>query len=178
MWSFLLQNKAKIGVVVSILTVVFTGLSYHASAVTTYKEQTIAEVTTKIQAEHNKLIDEQRKAHDKELQAKLNKHTQELINAEKARDKYWQEHYAGKQADLISEYETKLAAEKIRNETVHIDDTLNSDTVRLLNDARSLVSTPADYDYRATGPTDITTNRQEVISTLLSRLATNTSTDG
>lgn len=177
MWSLLLKHKEKIGVVVSVIAVVITGMGYHASAVKAHKEQTVLEVTTQIQTEHNKLIEEQRKAHEQDLQAKLNKHAQELINAERARDNYWKQHYASKQADLINEYETKLAAEKIRNESNHIDDNLNPDTVRLLNQARNLVSTPTDYDYRVAGHTNITTDRQQVVSSLLSRLDANTSSD-
>jgi len=163
--TFLKNYKKPIGIVVSIILACSLLVKMHTGFVHNYEEQ----IRTELQTQFNAVTAEHQEAETKRINDLMAKHEKDLTEALTKRERYFEAKAQADRLDLISKYETKLKIAEIKNESNSINDVLNVDTQRLLNQARGIVSPPKDYGYRFSEDTGATKNRPETSNTLLSR---------
>jgi hypothetical protein len=99
-----------------------------------------------IQLQYNDLIENQRIKYNDELKLKFDEYNKSLIDSKIKHDNYWSDLLEKQKNDLIAEHNTKTEAVRITDATKTIEqDSVNIDALRLLQQSKRIISTPADY---------------------------------
>lgn len=171
MITALLKHKKVIGIVLTLIATLTGIATYHATVVSNFKNSVTEKVTTEIQKEHNRLITEQIVKHQNEMQAKISEYNKKLAEANEQRDTYWQNYYANKERELLDKHKRDLEIASINDEadTIDINNNITDTTFRLLNKARSIVSKPANYEFRVKANSQATAVAKGVADSVLPR---------
>lgn len=97
-----------------------------------------------IQAEHNKLIEAQRKEANEKLAKRVEEHNKLIADAVSARDAYWTNKLKREQDALIANQKIKEEAWRIEHESHKIDTgctAISNDALELFKRTRRIIST-------------------------------------